>query len=830
MRHLPLLNNQNWQFKQRDPAPALADDFSSSEGWFAASVPGTIHQDLLATAQIPDPFLGLNETQVQWVGERDWLYRCEFVLPPDFKNEETIALCSAGLDTFATVWLNGQQVLVSDNMFVSHRVPVPALLRPGLNSLQILFESALRRGQEREAQYGRLPLWNGDSSRLYVRKAQYHYGWDWGPTLLTAGIWRPLWLEAYSARIADVHCPAEVAPDLASAHLPISITLDGSAHTHLSVHITLYAPSGETVTQVTLPATDSTTIERILTIDAPLLWWPRGYGEQALYRLVITLQNDGEILDSSEQRIGLRRLQLIQQPLADGSGTTFLFEINNTPIFCGGANWIPVDLFVPRVSRDRYRAWLQLAADANMVMLRVWGGGIYEEDVFYDLCDELGLLVWQDFMFACGLYPAHGEFRESVRSEAEDAVRRLRHHPCIALWSGNNEDYAVASSQGVYNATFNGDFTQTAFPARAIYEQILPQICATLDPTRTYWPGSPYSGGANGNSNDPHVGDQHVWDVWHGNMVPYQSYPQLAGTFVSEFGMASFPDLATIVSFTEPDERYPQSRTMDLHNKAAGGPERIASYLVRNIRVPEQLDEYIYATQFIQAEAMTSAFRGWRRRWRGQGYQERYTAGALVWQLNDCWPVTSWAIVDSQLHPKPAYYTIRRELAPFAAGIVRLSDEQVAIWAVNSLGTALDAELEVNIWSLTGELVASERAQVVLAPNQSSELREIEDQLSETHIVAVRLVKDGAVIARAALWPEPFKYLALPDPEIVVEHLEHNAIRVQVKRPAKGVWLSASDGVSWSDNMLDVFPNDPQIIVATGLANDAPIQVQWLKG
>jgi beta-mannosidase len=830
MRHLPLLNNQNWQFKQRDPARALTDDFSSSEGWFAASVPGTIHQDLLATEQIPDPFLGLNETQVQWVGERDWLYRCEFVLPPDFKNEEAIALCSAGLDTFATVWLNGEQVLVSDNMFVSHRVPVSTLLRPGRNSLQILFESALRRGKEREAQYGQLPLWNGDSSRLYVRKAQYHYGWDWGPTLLTAGIWRPLWLEAYSARIADVHCPTEVAPDLASAHLPISITLDGSAHTHLSIHIALYAPSGETVTQVTLPATGSTTIERILTIDAPLLWWPHGYGEQALYRLVITLQNDGEILDSREQRIGLRRLQLIQQPLADGSGTTFLFEINNTPIFCGGANWIPADLFVPRVSRDRYRAWLQLAADANMVMLRVWGGGIYEEDIFYDLCDELGLLVWQDFMFACGLYPAHEEFRESVRIEAEDVVRRLRHHPCIALWSGNNEDYAVASSQGVYDATFNGDFTQTAFPARAIYEQILPQVCTTLDPTRTYWPGSPYSSGANGNSNDPHVGDQHVWDVWHGNMAPYQSYPQLAGTFVSEFGMASFPDLATIVSFTEPDERYPQSRTMDLHNKAAGGPERLASYLVRNIRVPEQLDEYVYATQFIQAEAMTSAFRGWRRRWRGQGYQERYTAGALVWQLNDCWPVTSWAIVDSQLHPKPAYYAIRRELAPFAAGIARLSDERVAIWAVNSLETALDAELEVNIWSLTGELVASERAQVVLAPNQSSELREIEDPLGETHIVAVRLIKDGTVIARAALWPEPFKYLALPDPEIAVEHLEHNAIRVQVKRPAKGVWLSASDGVSWSDNMLDVFPNDPQVIIATGLAHNAPVQVQWLKG
>jgi beta-mannosidase len=251
---------------------------------------------------------------------------------------------------------------------------------------------------------------------------------------------------------------------------------------------------------------------------------------------------------------------------------------------------------------------------------------------------------------------------------------------------------------------------------------------------------------------------------------------------------------------------------------------------VRNIRVPVQLDEYVYATQFIQAEAVASAFRGWRRRWQGEEYQERYTAGALVWQLNDCWPVTSWAIVDSQLRPKPAYYAIRRELAPFAVGIARLSDERLAIWAVNGLLNVLSANLEISVWSLTGELVSHERTEVVLDRNQSSELREIKDHRSETHIVAARLVKDGTVLARAALWPEPLKYLTLPDPEITVEHLEHNAIRVQVKQPAKGVWLSAGDGVAWSDNMLDIFPDDPQVVIATGIANDAPIQVRWLKG
>jgi len=439
------------------------------------------------------------------------------------------------------------------------------------------------------------------------------------------------------------------------------------------------------------------------------------------------------------------------------------------------------------------------------------------------------LLVWQDFMFACGLYPAHEEFRASVRMEAENVVRRLRHHPCIALWCGNNEDYQVAGSQGAYDPTFEGDFTQTAFPARALYEQILPQVCASLDPTRAYWPGSPYSGVGSTDVNDAHVGDQHVWSVWHGTMAPYQEYPRLGGGFVSEFGMQAYPAMSTIVSFTEPAERYPQSRTMDLHNKATGGPERLASYVVRNVRVPEQLEQYVYATQLIQAEALAAAFRGWRRRWGGPGREK--TGGALVWQLNDCWPVTSWAIVDSLLRPKPAYYLVRRELAPFAVGIAPVSEERAAIWAVNSSNMALEANLQVEVctWSLDGTLIAQERSQVVLAANQASELQEVESRLSETHVLAVRLLKDGKVIARAALWPEPFKYLTLPDPEITVERLEHHALRVQVKRPAKGVWLSAGDGVSWSDNMLDMFPDDPQVVLAEGLA-DVPIEVYWLKG
>ncbi len=821
MKHLHL--SHNWLFKQHSSDHSLLDDFSSPHEWFPATVPGTVHQDLQAAGRIPDPFLELNENLVQWVGESDWLYKCTFDLPADFNDADEIVLCCDGLDTFATVWLNGTQVLTSDNMFVPLRVRVASLLHIGTNELRILFASAWQRGKELEKQYGERFVWNGDASRVYVRKAQYHYGWDWGPTLLTAGIWKSIRLESYNARIADMYCPVVVADDLQSATLPVSVMLEtGSINTDLVIRMVIHAPDGEMVAEVQIPVMD-TKIGHTFNLASPQLWWPNGYGKQPLYRLEITLLRGSEELDRQEKRLGLRRLQLVQRPLEDAPGSSFFFEINNTPVFCGGANWIPADSFTPRVTSEVYRTWLQLAAAANMTMLRIWGGGIYEDDVFYDTCDELGLLVWQDFMFACGLYPAHEAFQESVRGEAEAAVRRLRHHPSLVIWAGNNEDYGVAKSRRVYDPEFEGDFTQTAFPARAIYEQLLPEVCAELDPTRPYWRGSPYGGAEGGD--DRTIGDQHIWSIWHG-AVPYQDYPKFAGRFVSEFGMEAFPVMETIASFAAPDEFYPQSRTLDFHNKDAGGPRRIAPYLIENVRIVADLEGYAYLTQFVQSEALAAAYRGWRRLWSGPGRE--YTAGALVWQLNDCWPVTSWAIVDYYRRPKPAYYVIRRELAPCVVGLARVSAQTVAVWTGSGLNMEGDAELEVSTWAFDGTLVSVERRQATLVGNQSVEQGEFISERNDTWVVAARLFKDGKVVARATLWPEPFKYLTLPEPEIQIERLDANTLRLHVTRPAKGVWLSAGDGVIWSDNMLDLTPNDAQIIVAQNL-HEAEVKVKRLS-
>lgn len=815
--------SQGWQLKQRSASLPVADDFGTSDHWLAATVPGCVHQDLLAARQISDPFYGLNENDIQWVGDADWLYRTTFDVAPELLEADLIALCSDGLDTFATVWLNGTQILSSDNMFLPHRVQVKHLLRTEQNELHILFESAMRKGKEREAQYGALPLWNGDSSRLYVRKAQYHYGWDWGPILMTAGPWRALRLEAYNARIEDLHCPYEIDASLQHATLPINITLEESStatQAGLQVHLDLYAPTGELAASTTLPV-QGKELRHTFELAQPHLWWPRGQGEQALYRLVATLQQNEQELDRQEQHLGLRRLRVVQQPLQDEPGQTFYFEVNNVPLFCGGANWIPADSFITAISPERYRHWVQLAADGNMQMLRVWGGGIYEEEVFYDSCDELGLLVWQDFMFGCGFYPVPEWFQESIRAEAIANVRRLRHHPSLALWSGNNEDYLIASSIRAYDSEEKGDFTQGKFPARVIYEQILPEVCSQFDPTRPYWPGSPYGGS---DPNDLTEGDQHIWSIWHG-MVPYQNYYKFAGRFVSEFGMQGMPAMATIESFTTVEERYPQSHTLDHHNKNQAGPAIVAGYLAENFRIPADLPHYVYITQLLQSEAVSYAIRDWRRRWAGEGRQ--YTAGALVWQLNDCWPVTSWAIIDYYLRPKPAYYTLSRELAPLALGLRRTTKEHVAAWACSTFHTALQAELELRFWTLDGTLVGEERRQVTLAPDQATEFGEFAAQFEQPTVVAIRLLKDGAVLARGTLWPEPFKYLTLPDPDLHIEYGEQDVVQLQVKRPAKGVFLTAGDGVQWSDNMLDLLPDDPQCVVARGLSG-REIQAEWL--
>ncbi len=810
-RILPL--STDWVFKSRNPELPLENDFEAP-GWRSASVPGTVHQDLLAHGLIPDPFRALNENAVQWVGETDWLYKLEFDLPD--ATGSNARLHFDGLDTFARVWLNGSLILESTNMFVLHDVAVRDQLRLGRNELRIEFQSALRRGRELELQNGGpRPLWNGDSSRLQVRKAQYHYGWDWGPRLITAGLWRGVRLEFFEARIVNLDAPIEVSPDLGEAIFRVRVELDGATERD-RVALELRDPDGMMLEAAVLPCSE--TVNCTLRVHHPRLWWPHGYGQQALYSLNARLTRDGTVLETKTLKLGARRLRLVQEPVQDESGSSFYVEINNLPIFAGGANWIPDDSFLPRIAPERYRHRVAQARDANMLMLRVWGGGIYEQDAFYDACDELGVLVWQDFMFACGIYPAHGAFLDSVRTEASANVRRLRHHPSLAIWCGNNEDYQIAHSQGLYDPGVPPE-RDSAFPARLIYERLLPEVLAELDPSRPYTPGSPFGGL---DPDDSFVGDKHVWSVWHREMHPIQHYPALAGRFVSEFGMQSAPALETIAAFTAPEDRAAHSVVMEHHNKAPDGHRRLAAYISDSLPLPSNLEDWVYATQFVQAEAMKHAYGGWRRRWRGPG---RYAVGgALVWQLNDCWPVTSWAVIDSRGLPKPAYYAIQTQLAPLALGLER-TGQRLRIWAVNGTLRPHSLRLELRALTLSGREIGALHRAVELEPNRATELGEWTlPDAPEPVVIAARLLDGQTPLARTASWPEPFKHQHFFDPELRVIR-EPEGLRLRVSKPAKGVWLEAA-GAIWKDNFLDLMPGDDRIVRFEG--SGRRILVRWL--
>ncbi|RZL30935.1 MAG: glycoside hydrolase family 2 protein, partial [Rubrivivax sp.] len=452
------------------------------EAWLPATVPGTAHGALLAAGRMPDPFYGRNEAEVGWVAERTWAWRTAFDVAELSPQED---LVFDGLDTYCTVWLNGEQLFSSDNMFVPRRVDVRGLLRPGRNELVLRFDPPLARAREVEAVHGKRALWNGDSARLHARKAQYHFGWDWGPELVVSGPWRPVRRHGWAARIDDLHCRSDVNAAARTATLQVAARLQGTA---TRCHFELLDPQGRSVATREVAAADAA-VATLAATDVQL-WWPRGLGGQPLYTLVMRLQDErGQVLAEDRRRIGLRTLRLVQAPVAGEAGSSFHFEVNGQDLFAGGANWIPDDSLLERITPARYRERVAQAAAANMNMLRVWGGGIYEHDAFYDACDEFGLLVWQDFMFACGIYPADEAFQRSVRAEAEAAVKRLRHHACLALWCGNNEDYMIAESLGLAGPGVPAE----RFEARAIYEGLLPEVCAALDPDRAYWPGSPFT-------------------------------------------------------------------------------------------------------------------------------------------------------------------------------------------------------------------------------------------------------------------------------------------------------------------------------------------------
>ncbi|ORY13800.1 glycoside hydrolase superfamily [Clohesyomyces aquaticus] len=824
---------EGWTLKQADEA----DD----NAWLpVARVPTNVHLDLIDNGKIPDPFLGFNELKAEWVADKTWTYKVKLPEISEPRYGTVTVLAFDGLDTFATVKLNGDVILESDNMFIPHRVDVTKILKPGSdNVLEIDFASARLRAIEiREAHPEHTWVgFNGDMSRLAVRKAQYHWGWDWGPVLNTCGPWRPVRLETYQSKISDLRIDYALDDGLKS----VSGTITASVEGHSGTRVAFEVHSGDDlVFKETADIIDGAAKVQFH-VNEPKLWYPHGYGEQPLYKVTATVSADDVSLHQATRRTGFRRGELVQEP--DEIGKTFFFRINGIDVFCGGSDWIPADSFTPRVTEEKYRKWLEMMVDGYQVMIRIWGGGIWEEDVFYDLCDELGILVWQDFMFGCGNYPAFPDILQSIRNECIANVGRLRHHPSIVIYAGNNEDYQVQEQFGLtydYEDKNPENWRKTGFPARYIYEKLLPEVVEAESPHVPYHPGSPWGDGLK--TSNTTIGDMHQWNVWHGTQEKYQIFDTLGGRFNSEFGMEAFPHIDTIKYYcTDPSQLYPQSHMLDFHNKADGHERRIATYLVENFRTQTDLEAFIHLTQLSQAEALMFGYRGWRRQWG----QKRFCGGALVWQLNDCWPVTSWSIVDYFLRKKPAYYAMRRVLAPIAVAVKRAHHDwsvvharvprssDYDVWVASSRPTELTATVEVRFISVsTGKEIKEKvvKKDVKIVANGTTDITSgtIDNINEEPHVLAARIWVDGDIVARDVDWPQPLKYLGFEDRGVQVDS-KGDTITVKACRPTKGLVFEERTGVLVHDSAIDVVPGDDQVIKVRGLAaDDAPLRWTYL--
>ena len=802
-----------------------------TDEWLPATVPGTVHTDLLANGRIDDPFFRTNERTVQWVDKTDWEYRTTLELDPEILAQERLELLFHGLDTYAEVYLNEAPILRADNMFRTWVADITSQARTGRNDLRVLLRSPVREGVQRLQALGYNPPAVVDWSEIgglgeqkismLTRKAPYHYGWDWGPRLVTSGIWRPVRLRAWSgARLADLQI---VQRYLSEQEARLTAVFDIESTVASRVWLELTRPDDALVEarQEVELAPGSQQVRIDFTIPAPRRWWTNGLGEAFLYRFIGRLEGT-QIRDYRAVRVGLRTLRIVQRP--DAHGESFYVELNGLPVFMKGANYIPGDSFPTRVSRAVYERVVCSAADANMNMLRVWGGGIYEDDLFYELCDEHGLLVWQDFMFACAMYPGDAAFLDSVRAEAIDNVKRLRHHPCIALWVGNNEiDIAwqndvPAGGWGWKEHHTPAQRAQLWEAYQTLFHRILPQVVAEHDPQRFYWPSSPLAAW-DGGERIVHAnlaaarqsGDIHYWGVWWGGK-PFASYRSAIGRFMSEYGFQSFPSLRSIGAFCTAEDYDIFSEVLQAHQRSRIGNGTIRAYMAQEYPVPERFDQFIYVSQVLQGAGVRTAIEAHRA-------SMPYCMGSLFWQINDCWPAASWSSIDYYGRWKALHYFAREAFASVLVSFWPDADE-LRVWTVSDRRSDTLARLTLRLMDFHGAVLAVNTRTLSLTANSSTlALTEsianlLEGRVPQALVLQARLATDDGACAENLYYFRPVKELALPpgSPEVRIDaHATHCDLTLTSSVLIKNLCLETSgiDG-SFGDNYFDLLPGEPK--------------------
>lgn len=801
------LSTQAWKFRE-----------VGSNTWLPATVPGTVHTDLLANKKIPDPFYRNNEKDLQWIDEKDWEYQTTFAVGRALLDKDRVELAFEGLDTYADVFLNGEKILQADNMFRTWKAEVKSKLKNGINNLSVYFHSPINKVLPvYDSLPYTIPVSNNDQAEkrlsIFTRKAGYHYGWDWGPRFVTSGIWRPVTLTGWNqAAINDVFIKQRsLNPQQALLNAGLEVTAITAGIKQLEVFA---EGRGLLLKKDVLLYKGDNNVNADFTLVHPELWWPNGMGVQKLYQFTVMLKDTaGKIIAQKTIRRGLRNIELVQE--SDSKGRSFYFKVNGQPVFMKGANYIPQDNFLPSVTRTRFEHIINSAAGSHMNMLRVWGGGVYQDDMFYNLCDEKGILVWQDFMFACALFPPFENLKQNIYQEATENVKRLRNHPSIALWCGNNEIPAF------FNAGFWGQVKQTWKTPRDsaalfdtykdIFHHILPAAVKAYDDGKPYWSTTPSADNYSMEQTPERMtGDLHYWGVW-GGTDPIEAYNTNVPRFMSEYGFQSFPEMSSVKQFADPGDYAANSAVMTGHQRSNKGNAGITDYMKEWFVIPKDFEQFLYAGQLLQAEAIRTAMEAHRR-------ARPYCMGSLFWQIDDCWPAASWSSIDYYGRWKALQYQAKRSFATVLLSAVD-NNGNIDLHLVSDSLKSVKGVLQLQLIDFDGHLLKQYSQTVALEANGSKIVYQLAKKglagtYSTRQMVLTAVLRDGQkILAKNQYYFEKPKDQELRAADIKYQLTQKGGtyqLVLRSNRLARFVKVAVGDElIVFSDNYFDLLPNQP---------------------
>jgi beta-mannosidase len=817
--------DSGWRFRLAKN-DSNADAHRDATHWHAATVPGMVQADLLSAKRLPDPYYRDNEAAVQWVGLSDWQYETSFTVDRATLQRDHVELVFDGLDTFADVYLNGTKLASTDNMFRRWRIPVKQVLRDGNNLLEVRLYSPIKRMQpwllkqpyalpgEFDSAFGDEP--KGKQTANYVRKAAYQYGWDWGPRLVTEGIWQPVHLDSWNAmRAEDLHIDQpSITAD--AAHIDADMDIHSDVSKPLHIVIDAVAPDGEIAAHVESDAAISPGDNRVsvpLYIAHPRLWYPAGYGAQDMYTFKVRALEDGREIYAAQRTTGLRSVVLRRDK--DAWGRSFAFVINGIPVFAKGADMIPFDSIPTRTTDAQMLHILQSAHDANMNMVRVWGGGYYMPDRFYEMTDRLGLMVWQDFMFGGAITPRDDGFFDNVRQEAVEQVKRLRDHPSIVLWCGNNEvqtGWETWADRQVFKATISADQRESIVTGMVnLFSNVLRNVVTQYDGNVPYWASSPstdYDGAANVLDD----GDYHYWNVWSGDAKPVTEYLNVTPRFQSEYGLQSFPQMQTIQAFAESGDMQPESSVMRAHQKydSGNGNQRLLLYITRSYGEPTDFASFVYLSQVMQANGIQLAAEHLRA-------ARPQAMGSMYWQLNDVWPGASWSSIDYFGRWKALQYHARRFYAPAIIAALR-NNGTTSVSLISDRTTATQAHWRMRLMDFQGKLLREQDGSATLAPLSAMQVASYSDaQLlrgADPHasFAVFEWIDGGKTVSQNLVFFDEAKNLTLPLPSIqrtLTVSGGAYTLTLRADALARDVWVSFDDAdADISDNAFDLLPGE----------------------